>query len=129
MEKRSERMIIAVAAMEKNLMAHVDPRFGRCQYFIIIDPKSMDFETIQNESGSAMGGAGGAGIQAAQNLVNEKVNVVITGNIGPNAFQILSKAGIRIISASGTVKNVIKQFKKGELKETREPNVINHFGG
>lgn len=122
-------MKIAVSTMEKNLMTDVDPRFGRCQYFIIIDPKSKEFEAIQNESASAMGGAGGAGIQAAQFMANKKVDVVLTGNIGPNAFKILSTAGIIVITrVNGIVKDAIEKFKNGDLKETTEPNVLQHFG-
>ena len=122
-------MKIAVSAMEKNLMAHVDPRFGRCQYFIFIDSKSMEFEAIQNESASAMGGAGGAGIQAAQIMANQMVDVVLTGNIGPNAFKTLSTAGTIVITGvNGIVRDAIEMFKNGDLKETTVPNVVQHFG-
>ncbi len=119
-------MKIAVSATGDNLKAQLDPRFGRCQYFIFVDTESMEFEALLNESASAMGGAG---IQAAQHVANKKVEVVITGNIGPNAFQTLSSAGITIIiGVSGTVKDAIEKFKAGELKETPAPNVAGHFG-
>ena len=119
-------MKIAISSTGENLNATVDPRFGRCQYFVLIDPESMEFEAIPNESASAMGGAG---IQAAQNVANLKAEVVLTGNMGPNAFQTLSAAGIKVITGvNGTVKEVVEKFKNGELKETTTPNVDSHFG-
>ena len=119
-------MKIAVSAAGDNLDTQLDPRFGRCQYFIFVDTESMKFDAVLNESASAMGGAG---IQAAQNVADMKAEVVITGNMGPNAFQTLSAAGIKIITGvSGTVKDAIEKFKTGELKETPTPTVASHFG-
>ncbi len=119
-------MKIAVSAVGDNLDAELDPRFGRCQYFIFVDTESMEFEAVPNESANAMGGAG---IEAAQNVANMKAEVVLTGNMGPNAFQTLSAAGIKIITGvSGTVKDAIEKFKAGELKEIAAPNVEGHFG-
>ena len=119
-------MKIAVSAAGENLDAQLDPRFGRCQYFIFVDPESMEFEAIPNESANAMGGAG---IQAAQTVVNNNVETVITGHMGPNAFQTLSAAGIKTITGvSGTIKDAIEKFKTGELKETAAPNAASHSG-
>lgn len=119
-------MKLAVSATGDNLDVELDPRFGRCQFFVFVDPDSMEFEAMPNDSASAMGGAG---IQAAQNVVNHDAEVVLTGNIGPNAFQTLSAAGIRVITgASGKIKNVIEDFKKGKFKEIQEPNVTSHYG-
>ena len=119
-------MKIGITAMGKNLDADVDQRFGRCRYFIIVDTESMDFETLSNENVMA---SGGAGVQAAQTIVNKGIEAIITGNVGPNAFQTLSAAGIRIYTgASGTVREVIEKYKKGEFKETENPNVGSHSG-
>ena len=119
-------MKIAISAAGENLDALLDPRFGRCQYFIFVEPDSMEFETIPNDSANAMGGAG---IQAAQNVANMKAEVVLTGNMGPNAFQTLSAAGIKIITnVSGTVKDAVEKYKAGELKETAVPNATSHSG-
>ena len=119
-------MKIGITAMGKNLDADVDQRFGRCRYFIIVDTESMDFETLSNENVMA---SGGAGVQAAQTIVNKGIEAIITGNVGPNAFQTLSAAGIRIYTgASGTVREVIEKYKKGEFEETENPNVGSHSG-
>jgi predicted Fe-Mo cluster-binding NifX family protein len=119
-------MKVCVSATANNLEAQVDPRFGRCLYLIVVDPSTMQFEAIPN---MAAGATGGAGIQAAQTIAGKGVNVLITGNVGPNAFGALSAAGIEIMTgASGTVKEVIEQFKEGKLGKTASPTVNGHFG-
>ena len=119
-------MKVAVSATEENLDAQIDPRFGRCQYFIIVDTESMEYEVMPNASAMA---TGGAGIQAAQSVAGMGVEAVITGNVGPNAYQTLSASGIKIITgASGIVKDAVEKYKKGELKETSFPTVGGHFG-
>ena len=119
-------MKICVTATASILDAQIDPRFGRCSYLIIVDSETMQFEAISN---IAAGATGGAGIQAAQTIANKGVKLLITGNVGPNAFGALSAAGIEIVTgASGTVREAIKKFKRGEFKKTREPTVDSHFG-
>jgi len=119
-------MKICVSATANSLDASVDPRFGRCPYFLIVDSETMQFEAIPNVASGAMGGAG---IQAAQTIASRGVKVLITGNVGPNAFQALSAAGIKIVTgAFGTVKEVIEKYKSGEFKETGSPTVRGHFG-
>lgn len=119
-------MKICVTASGNTLDASIDPRFGRATYLTIVDSQSMAFETILN---AAAGTMGGAGIQAAQTLTKKGVDVLITGNVGPNAFQALSAAGIKIVTgASGTVREVVEKYKKGELSETGAPTVKGHFG-
>ena len=119
-------MKICVTSSGNTLDAPVDPRFGRTAHFMIVDSENMSFEAVSNTAGGAMSGAG---IQAAQTIASKGVNVVITGNVGPNAFQALASAGIRIVvGAYGTVREVIEKFKRGELTETRAPTVRGHFG-
>jgi len=119
-------MKICVTSVSGNLDAQVDPRFGRCQYFMIVDSESMQFEPIPN---LALTSGSGAGIQAAQTIAIKNVKVVITGNVGPKAFQALSAAGINIITgASGKVSAVIEKYKQGLFSETKAPTVGEHFG-
>jgi predicted Fe-Mo cluster-binding NifX family protein len=119
-------MRICVSASANSLDASVDPRFGRCPYFIIVDSETLQFEAVPNP---ASGAVGGAGIQAAQIIASKGAKVVITGNVGPNAFQALSAAGIKIITgAYGTVREVVEKYRRGELKETSSPTVGGHFG-
>ena len=119
-------MKICISSTGKDLNAQVDPRFGRCSYFLIVDVDKMSFESISNESAMT---SGGAGIQAAQTVAKAGVEVVVTGNIGPNAFQTLSAAGIMVFTgANGTVKEVIEKYKKGELEKIESASVGSHFG-
>jgi len=119
-------MKIGVSSTGKDLDAQVDPRFGRCSYFLIVDTETMSFESISNESAMA---SGGAGIRAAQTVAKEGVKVVITGNVGPNAFQTLSAAGIKVCTVTfGSIKEAIEKYKKGELRETEAASVSSHYG-
>lgn len=119
-------MKICVSAVANSLDARLDPRFGRCPYFVIVNSETMQFEAIPNMASGAMGGAG---IQAAQTIANKGVKVVITGNVGPNAFQALSASGIKIVTgAFGTVREAVEKYKRGELRETGAPTVGGHFG-
>lgn len=124
--KGGEDMKIAISASGPDLNSQVDPRFGRCPYFIIADPDTLEFEAVPNSSAGAMSGAG---IQTSQMIANKGAEVVLTGSCGPNAFQTLSAAGIQVIvGVVGTVQDAIQRFKSGQLQPTSQPNVPSHFG-
>ena len=119
-------MRIAITATGPSLDADVDPRFGRCQYFIIVDPDNMDFEAVEN---SSMMAGSGAGISTGQMIAGKGVEVVLTGNCGPNAYQTLSAAGLQVITGvMGRIRDVIQGYKAGQFQGTAQPNVGAHFG-
>ena len=119
-------MKIAISATGPTLDAEVDPRFGRCQHFIIADTETDGFEAVDNSSATA---AGGAGISTAQMIVKKGVEAVLTGNCGPNAHQVLSPAGIKVITGvSGKVKDAIAEYKLGTYSASQQANVPDHFG-
>ncbi len=119
-------MRIAISSTGPGLDDEVDPRFGRCQYFIVVDPDTMEFEAVENSSQAA---SGGAGIAAAQTVVGKDVQAVLTGNCGPNAFQVLQAADIPLITGvSGPVRDAISRFKSGELKPSSQASVQAHHG-
>lgn len=122
----NNRMKIAVTSTGPTLDDTVEARFGRCEYFLIIDPDSLNFEPIQNPN-IALGG--GAGIQSAQIMADKGVSVVLTGNCGPNAFRTFGAAGIQVITGvTGQVRQAVERFKAGELPSTSGPSVQSHFG-
>jgi len=119
-------MRIAISATGSNLDAEVDSRFGRCSYFIIVDPDTMQFEALENSSAMQ---AGGAGISTGQMIASKGVQVVLTGNCGPNAYQVLSAAGIQVITGvSGKIRDAIQTYKSGQFQATSQPDVAAHFG-
>ncbi|HPX87555.1 MAG TPA: NifB/NifX family molybdenum-iron cluster-binding protein [Candidatus Hydrogenedentes bacterium] len=119
-------MKIAVSAAGNSLESPVDPRFGRCRYFLIIDTDTLAFEAVENPN---MGLGGGAGIQSAQLVAEKGARYLLTGNCGPNAFQTLSAAGIGIITGcTGLVRETVEQFRSKGLQASPDANVSSHFG-
>src|SRR4030067_2984067 len=108
-------MKIAISSSGKDLDSQIDPRFGRCQYFVFVDPETMEFEA--HENGGVMA-SGGAGVQAAQLVAQKGASALITGNLGPNAASALSASGIKVyLVPGGTVNDVITSYKSGSLRE------------
>jgi len=119
-------MKIAVTSTGPTLDDNVEARFGRCPYFLIIDTDTMEYEAIKNPN-IALGG--GAGIQSAQLMSEKGITTVLTGNCGPNAFNVFGQAGIQVIvGVSGPVRNAVEQFKTGAFSSASGPNVASHFG-
>ncbi len=119
-------MKICITATGDTLESKIDPRFGRCAYFLIVDLNTMKFEAFNNSQVQA---TGGAGIKSGQLITEKKVKAVLTGNVGPNAWDILKTADIEVITGvSGSVQDGIDYFKKGVLAATDSPTVKSHFG-
>ena len=113
-------MKIAISSSGQDLAAQLDPRFGRCRYFLIIETDTMSFEIFDNANADR---GGGAGIQAAQFIAAKGARALITGHCGPNAMQALSAAGVQVcIGQSGTVQELVDNFKNGQLTPTTEAN-------
>ena len=108
-------MKIVISTEGKDLDARVDPRFGRCEWFISVDSDSMDFDCTAN---SAVNSSQGAGIQAAQFVVDSQAEALVTGHVGPNAFEVLEASGIKIYDGTGlTAKQAIEELNSGKLSE------------
>ena len=119
-------MKICVTSSGPTMDASVDLRFGRCQYFVFVDSETMEYEAMPNPS---IGASSGAGIQAAQTVADKGAGVVITGQLGPNASQILGATNISIVTgASGTISDAIEQYKSGGLQQTESPTVPAYSG-
>ena len=119
-------MKVAVSSVGSDLNALIDPRFGRCAYFLVVETNDMSFDVFDNAS-RALGG--GAGIQAAQFVASRGVKAVITGNCGPNAVEVLSAAEIELfLENSGTVKEALEKYKNKELTPATRANAPEHAG-
>ena len=119
-------MKIAISSTGKDLDSNVDLRFGRAFGFIIYDLNANQYNFVDNVQN--LEASQGAGIQAAQNVVNQDAEVLISGHCGPKAFKVLSEAGVTIYTgAEGTVKEAVERFKKGELQEADSADVEGHW--
>jgi len=119
-------MKIAVSSSGTNLDSQIDPRFGRCAYFVIVNTDDMSFEAFDNE-GIALGG--GAGIQSSQFVASKGVGAIITGNVGPNAVQTLYAAGVEtFMGQTGSVREAVERYRRGDIKPEGSPNVTDHYG-
>ena len=110
-------MKIAISAAGPSIEDLVDPRFGRCACFLIIDTGTLEFEVIENSSKNL---SGGAGIEAAQRVANQGVTHVLTGRCGPNAEKVLSAAGIKIVDGcEGKVREAVERFRSGDVSSAQ----------
>ncbi|TFG68378.1 MAG: hypothetical protein E4H27_08015 [Anaerolineales bacterium] len=116
---KEANMLIVIPSEGNNLEAATSAVFGRCQTFIIVDPETLDFEAIPNP---ALGASGGAGVQAAQTVLQNNVTAVIAPNLGPNAFSVIQAAGVQAyFLQAGTVQQNIDAYKSGKLKSMEIP--------
>jgi predicted Fe-Mo cluster-binding NifX family protein len=124
--KKGNQMKIAVTAQEKELSSEIDLRFGRAIWLIVVDTETGDCEAHDNIVN--LNAIQGAGIQTGQNIANLGADVLITGNIGPNAFKTLNAANVKIFLAEKqTVQEAIDSFKVGKLTEVNQANVEGHW--
>jgi len=111
-------MKIAITAEQSQLDSAVDSRFGRCPFFFFTDTENQEWEAVENRGATL---SSGAGIGAAQFVVNKGVKAVITGIVGPKATQVLTAAGVEILSVpGGTVRQAIEDFKAGKVQSSRQ---------
>lgn len=117
-------MKISISAKGKTLDSLLDERFGRCEYFLIYDTKNEQLNVLENKGQTA---AGGAGIKAAQQLIDEKVDLIITGHLGPNAYELIGKSGIKAYKCkSMLISSAIEKYNNAELPEIKEAGPAHH---
>lgn len=108
-------MIIGISATGTSRDSLLDIRFGRCEFFQIYNSENNTIKVVENQGQASNGGAG---IVAAQQLVDEKVDIIITGNLGPNAFEIMKKADIKTYKCEGLlISDVLEKLKNEEVEE------------
>lgn len=113
---------MAVSSEGSTLDDLVDPRFGRAGGFVLVDPQTMEFSYQDN--GASQIRAQGAGIQAAQVVAGAGATVVLTGYVGPKAFQALQALGIQVVqNLEGlTVRQAVERFTSGQAQPAQGPN-------
>ena len=114
-------MEIAITAKKPNLDAEIDSHFGRCQYFIVIDPETMNYGVIDNTNAVT---SAGCDISAAHKVIGMGVKAVLTGNCGTNTHQVLLDAGVQVFTGvGGNVTSAIEDYMSGKLKPAPKPAV------
>ncbi len=113
-------MKLCVSATGKDMTAKVDAIFGRARYLLLIDTDTLEMEVLDN---SAAAVTPGAGIVAAQLIVNKGVEALLTGQVGANAYAALENAGITVYegaSMDDTVQEAVNKFKRGQVKKSTD---------
>jgi predicted Fe-Mo cluster-binding NifX family protein len=113
-------MKVIITATSADIDAHVDARFGRASYFIVVDADSLEWQAIANP---AIHASGGAGIQAAQFIADQGCDAVVSGEFGPNAYNALKTAGLPmyLLGSCRTAREVIQQMNQGQLERMNSP--------
>ncbi len=108
-------MKIVLSTTSPGLDSTTDPRFGRGAYLLVVDTETMRWEARPNPGVNA---SGGAGIQAAQFVADQKADAAISGDFGPHAFNALQAAGIAmyLYGDCRTADEAVKRFKAGTLE-------------
>ncbi|NCC51926.1 MAG: DUF134 domain-containing protein [Spartobacteria bacterium] len=117
---------IAITAQSEDLATQIDPRFGRAAGFLVYDMETGESSFLSNEQN--LNAVQGAGVQAARHIVNEQVDALITGNIGPKAFRFLDAADVKVYLAENvSIQEALALYKKGELSLQGDANVAGHW--
>lgn len=125
-EKGGAPMKIAITSIDGTIDGMVDERFGRTKKIVIFDTETNSHETIDNTTN--MNAAQGAGIQTAQNVIQAGAKAVISGHLGPNAFRVVSAAGVEVFTASNmTVREALESYKNGKLSKLAGADVEGHW--
>ncbi len=122
----NNRIKICVTSQGEKLTDSVDPRFGRCVFFIfaeIVDGKMENIKAVKN---GGVKRSSGAGITAATQLGNEGVKILFTGNVGPKAADVLMQLGIEVIKVSGAIKDVVESYLSGDSTVTQEREIASN---
>lgn len=119
-------MKIAISASGKNAESLLDKRFGRCEYFQVYDTESEEIKLLENKGQDS---SGGAGIAASNQLIDENVDVIITGSLGPNAFELIEKSEIKAYKCDEiAIISVLEKYKNGEIEEITMSGPAYHGG-
>ncbi len=114
-------MKLIITSQGPEISAAVDPRFGRALWFVVFDTESGNFAVLDNKE--QVEAAQGAGVQAAQLVVETGAQALLTGRCGPKAFEVLDTAGVRVYSGiSGTVAEALDAWDEGKLTRLAEPD-------
>ena len=126
MQAGKANMKVVVSAEAMGVGAPTSALFGRCPVYAFVDTDTMQVDSVPNPAHQA---GGGAGIQAAQFIVAQGAKALLTGNVGPNACDVLGAARVDVYEVNGsTVEEAVALFKAGSLRLLEGPTVQSHAG-
>jgi predicted Fe-Mo cluster-binding NifX family protein len=118
-------MKVCISSTGTDMASPVDPRFGRAAYILLVDTENDEVRHLADATGMAHG----AGVQAARKVIEARADALVTGQIGPNAFDVLSAAGVQIyLTSPTTVEQAIRNLTEGRLEEIGGPSSRPHAG-
>jgi len=109
-------MKVAVSSTGSTLKDTVHTSFGRCDFFLMVDTETMQSSAVKNEFSGA---ATGAGTACAQVVFDHGAQAVISGQVGPNAFEVLEQGGIEIFLCPPglSAEEAVGKHKEGTLRK------------
>ncbi len=117
-------MKIAISSPDGKADSEFSGRFGRCEYFILMQTDTDEWEKVKNP---ARGSRGGSGPQVVQFLANQGVDVIISGRYGPNAYTALQASAVEpYLAQSGTPLDLLGAFREGKLRKAAGPSGPGH---
>jgi len=118
---------VIITAQGDSLDSELDPHFGRCKFILVCNPETKELEkAITNVNATAQGGAG---VSTAQTVADMGISKIITGNIGPKAYEALTASGVEIyVAEPGKVSDALEKFGNGELKKVDDASAPMHTG-
>ncbi len=119
-------MKIIVSSSNGGLEDSVCQIFGRCPVFTLVETSKKKITGAKIITNNGCRAGGGAGIAAAQSVIDAGAEAVITGSCGPNAIRVLNQAGIKVYASTGTVKEAVESLLAGKLSPA--VSVTGHFG-
>lgn len=106
-------MVIAVPVDDKSMESKVCVSFGRAPYFLMYDTEGGNADFIDNPAAVSQGGAG---IKAAQTVVDSKAKVLLTPRCGENAAQVIDAAGIKMFKTlNDSIQDNLDAYREGKL--------------
>lgn len=118
MTEMEEKMKVVLPADNAKIESAVCVSFGRAPYFALYDTEGKGYSFFDNSGAES---SGGAGIKAAQQIVDKGADILITPRCGENAADVLKASTVKIYkSTAGTIEENIQEFLKGELDALNE---------
>jgi len=109
-----KNMIMAISSYGKGIDSKIYPKFERCSFFLIVDLEHNTALPITNIAKKTPHEIGG---KVGKLIAKLGIDVIITTDIGPKAFEIFKQNEIKIYRAEGIIEDSIRQIKKGNLLE------------